>query len=353
MSTETTLPTRNSSRPINSTARSDVDSYSPSASASSSSVKLATILTFSPVLGVDTSPGDTWANTSVESRRSISTTSTCVGFSIVVDRTHQQVAHAHLALPQPSRPARSTVSGATGRPRSSSGTGSGGTAIGAVRASDSHTATSFACDTSTSASSSIAARIVGHLRAVNVWGPRVGDHARHRPGCRPTSFGNTSCSRIDVGQHRLEPGCVDDLGALDGDRQHLFDDATNPSMSVASNDSSSGRRCSPNPAVDVGVHRHGDDAAALTLGQQRHHHDRGELTGFVGDGEQRVGCRRETRRAAVVSTPTASPSCEFDKRDDADDEHRRRSSDEQHRHHRPDDGAPRSTLSDRRHAGAP
>ena len=36
-------------------------------------------------------------------------------------------------------------------------------------------------------------------------------------------IGQLQLQRIDVGEHRVEPGGVDDLGSLDADRQHVLD----------------------------------------------------------------------------------------------------------------------------------
>jgi hypothetical protein len=128
-------------------------------------------------------------------------------------------------------------------------------------------------------------------------------------------------------------------------------DATSPSTSAASNDSSSGRRWTESRRR-VGVHGHGDDAATLPLREQRHHHGRRELTVLVRDGEQRVGRRRELHRRSGVDADRLA-LLRVGQGHHADDEHRSCRNDQQQGRDGAEHRSTCSALCDRRHRDAP
>ena len=192
-----------------------------------------------------------------------------------------------------------------------------------------------------------------------------GDHLADREGLRargcdhaPTAPGVNHVVRehepqgLDVRQQRLEALRVDDGRALHRDRQHLLDGRDQP-LDVGRIERLVQRTALKSEARRrIGVDGHGHDAAALPFRQQRHHHERGELTVLVGDSQQRVGCRGELHlwpgvdadRLALLGVRQGHHT---------DDEHRSGRHDQQQgcdgAEHRPT----RPTLGDRGHRDAP
>ena len=191
----------------------------------------------------------------------------------------------------------------------------------------------------------------GHLAEREGLWAGLGDHASAPSGVDHV-IGQHHLRRVDVRQHRFESGRVDDLGTLQRDRQHLLDERDEAGEIGGLERRRHRASFGAEACGDIGVRRDGDDAATLTLGQQRHHHERGEAARLVGDDEHSVRCDRQLDPRPGVDADRFT-LLRIRQRHHTDAEHHRRDHEEHEGHHAPHDRATGPPCGDRSHADAP